>query len=249
MKKVIFFIVFICCCILHLSAIDKPIQIVTFDYPPFMSNDNGIISGINIEIINEVFSEMQQSITITFFPVSRCLKMMENNETDGMFSLKKTPERENSMIFPTESLLIQDYVIFKSIDSDFSFTGDLSSLVNVTIGVVDNTSYGPLFDNAVNNKVLLNIDSAPSFELTFKKLIAKRMEVVICSRIVGLTILKELGYQDNIVISGPIVEIVPSYIAFSKKENGKKLAESFDDVMKKIKINGTLEKILSKYVE
>lgn len=244
--KRLFLFLFICCPRIF-AAQGNDIHLVTFDYPPFMVNENGSTSGMNVDIVRAVFDRMELSVQIDFYPVSRCLKMMEKSETDGMFSLKKTPDRERSMVFPEQALLLQDYVFFKLKNTDVTFVGDLLSLIGNSIGVVDNTSYGPLFDKAVKEKVLTKIDSSSSFELTFKKLIAGRMDVVLCSRIVGLSIIKTLGYENEIVIIGPPVETVPSYLSFSRKANARQLAERFDKAMLEITDDGTLELIIVKY--
>ena len=231
----------------QLLSQQKRINIVTFNYPPYMVNDNGSISGMFVEIVEEVFNRLKKPISIQFYPGLRSFLMMQNSEVDGFFSVKKTPEREKTMLFPHEALLKQDYVIFKSIDSDFQFDGDVRSLQKVRIGVINEMSYGSIFDKAVKDGIIVNIDSSPTFEVIFQKLIAKRMDVVISSKNVGISLIKKYGYQDKIIICGPPLETVESFIVFKHTPAGKQLSDSFDRVINDMKKDGTLIQIQRKY--
>jgi polar amino acid transport system substrate-binding protein len=225
----------------------KEITIVTFNYPPYMVNENGSMSGMFVEIVEEVFRRLKQPINIRFHPGLRSFTMMENNEVDGLFSVKKNLDREKTMQFPHEPLLKQDYVFFKLIDSNFDFNGDITSLQNVRIGVVNKMSYGPIFDKAFQEGVFRNIDTSPEMNVIFQKLIAKRMDVVIFSKDVGLSLIRKYGFQDQIIICGPSVETVETYIVFRHTPEGKHLSDSFDRIMNEMKKDGTLLQIQRKY--
>ena len=247
LKNAILTILYILFFTYSLVAQQKKIDIVTFYYPPYMVNDNDSMSGMFVEIVEEVFRRLKQPITIKFLPGLRAYKMMENNEVDGFFSVKKNIDREKNMLFPHEPLLKQDYVIFKLIESNFQFDGNITSLQNARIGVVNNMSYGSIFDKAFKDGIFGNIDTSPTIDVIFKKLIAKRMDVVIFSKDVGISLIKRYGFQDKIIICGPPVETVESYIVFRHTPEGKHLSDSFDLVMNEMKKDGTLLQIQRKY--
>lgn len=200
-----------------------------------MITENGSMSGMFIEIVEEVFRRLKQPISIRFHPGLRSYKMMENNEVDGLFSVKKNPDREKIMQFPHEPLLKQDYVIFKRVDSNFEFSGDITSLQNVRIGIVNKMSYGPIVDKAFQEGVFRNIDISPE------------MDVVIFSKNVGLSLIRKHGFQDQIIICGPPVETVETYIVFRHTPEGKHLSDSFDRIINEMKNDGTLLQIQRKY--
>jgi polar amino acid transport system substrate-binding protein len=230
-----------------LFAQTKALRLVTFEFPPYMVLENKSAKGLTIDIVKEIFTRLGKEIKIDFYPVSRSLTMLEGGDADAMFTLKKTPEREASMLFPKETLVSQDYVFFIPKNSKFAFNGDLSSMADASIGVVDKTSYGPRFDTAVKAGKFKKIESASTFELTFKKLLGGRMDAVICSRVVGIAILKNIGGLDKVKVSGPPCETIASYLAFSRKQDNTELANNFDRIVAAMKKDGTMAKILKKY--
>lgn len=226
---------------------NKPLRLISFEYHPFVTRIENSAQGMSVEIVKEIFLRMGREITIEIFPVARALRMFENGDVDAFFTIKKTPERETKFLFPKEALITQDYVFFAPNDSKLTFDGDLSSLSNASIGVVNQVTYGSRFDTAVKNGVFKRLESAPSFELTFKKLLGGRMDTVIASRVVGIAFLNEIGGLNKIKIIGTPVETTESYLAFSRKEGCVELANAFDRTVAAMRKDGTFSRIVKKY--
>lgn len=240
-------IIFLNICSLCFGMKDN-LVIGLLEYPPYIKIDNTSYSGMAVEIINESFSRMNQKKSFVLYPIARSLNALEEGEIDGFFSIKKTPEREKTLIFPKEYLFSQDYVFFINKDSFYKYDGSFNSIRNLKIGVVNAVSYGSIFDTAVKNKILKNLDYANNFESSFKKLMTKRIDIMICSKMVGIEFIKKLGLENKVVISGPIVETTYSYIAFSNKKEYINLADSFDKAIQKMRKDGTLKRIQQKYL-
>ncbi|WP_316675807.1 transporter substrate-binding domain-containing protein [uncultured Tolumonas sp.] len=222
------------------------LQLVTLEYPPYILQTGDSAQGLTIDIVNEIFTRMNIPITYHFLPWTRSLHLLETKQVDALFTIKKTKEREATMLFPKEPLISQDYVFFVKKKSNVVFDGNYSSLANLRIGVVDKTSYGNKFDTAVANNVFKRLDSAPNYELTFKKLLGDRVDAVICSRLVGISMLNKLGGLDKVQISGPPSETTVSYLVFSRKPENTQLAENFDKIVNQMKVDGTINRILNK---
>lgn len=222
----------------------RTLDLATFDYPPYMVEENEQAKGPVVDAIQEIFRRMRLGTNIRFYRSQRALLLMEMAKVDGMFTLKKSPEREQSMLFPNESLLEQEYVIFVPRDSRLNFDGNLASLRNVTLGVAEKVSYGQRFDTAVAQGAFLHLEVAYSFELNFKKLLAGRMDALISSRTMGLAMLRRLGGLDQCKVIGPPVEVVPSYLAFSRKPGNDELARQFDTIVRSMKKDGSLKRLL-----
>lgn len=231
----------------NLTWSQTTLQLATLEYPPYIQQTGDNAQGLTIDIVNEIFSRMNQPIQYNFSPWTRSLHLLEKNQIDGLFTIKKTKERENTMLFPKEPLITQDYVFFVLKKSNIEFNGDYSSLANASIGVVDQTSYGNRFDTAAKNKTFKKLDSAQNYELTFKKLLAGRMDAVICSRLVGISILNKLNALDKVKVSGPPSETTVSYLVFSRKKENIKLVIQFDKILNEMKQDGTISTILQKY--
>lgn len=72
--------------------------------------------------------------------------------------------------------------------------------------MVSATSYGSRFDAAVRAGAIARLEPVTNHGANFRKLIAGRVDAVICSRLVGLYYLGLLGGVDAVEISGPVVE-------------------------------------------
>ena len=244
MKRIIL-IVYIFICIIAFGK--EELILGTLEYPPYIEQTNNNFKGLAVDIINESFNRMGIKVKYVMLPIARSLKMLEDGEIDGFFSIKKTPEREGTLIFPNEFLFSQDYVFFVKKYSKIYFDGNYDSIKNATIGIVNSVSYGARFDKALKNGEFKKTDLSNNFESTFKKLLNGRVDIVICSKLVGLAILKNLDALEEIQITGLPSETTVSYIAFTKKTNYSELSKKFDNTIKKMKEDGTLKKILKKY--
>lgn len=231
----------------RLFAAEPYLQLVTLEYPPYITQVGGHTEGLVVDIVNEVFSRMGQGIEIGVYPWSRSLHMLNIGQADALFTIKKTPEREISMLFPKESLISQDYVFFKRRDSSFNFDGDYASIADASIGIVQDTSYGARFDEAVKQGRFKRLDSAVNYELTFRKLLGGRVDAVICSHLVGLRILQQQRGLDQVVVSGPPSETAVSYLVFTRSKDHSKLAAAFDRHIARMKKDGTIKKMTTQY--
>lgn len=227
----------------------KPTRLVTFDYPPFMVAGNaGQLSGLMIDVVTEAFKRMGQPVRIEFYPFSRCLAMVEAGEADAMFTIKKTPQREAHYLFPKEPVLTQHYVFFVRSNSTLEFKGKLTDFANTTIGVQDNTSYGGIFDAAVQQGVFNKLDPAPNYESNFKKLLVGRVDAVIISQVVGQAIVKRLKAAEQVRVSGPAVETAMSYMMFNNKTPPALISE-FDKAIVSMRKDGAMSRIQNVYIQ
>lgn len=206
-----------------------PLKLVAFPYPPLMMADAAHApAGQMVELIRRVFQRMGRPVQIELLPLARALLQMETGAADAMFTVKKTPEREAAYLFSSVPVLQQDYVFFTLDDSAQLFRGDLAAMADTRIGVVGGTSYGPRFDAAVKQGLLRRLETSSSHEASFRKLLAGRMQAVICSRVVGLALLQQLQAGGRVKISGPVVDTTQSYVMFNRRSVTPQLVAQFD---------------------
>ena len=228
-------------------AADTALKLATLEYPPYITNTAQGAKGLAVDIVNTAFSRIGQPIMIEFFPVARGQIRVLNGEADGYFSIKKTPERVQDMLFTQKALMTQDYVFFVRKDSGWRFTGSFDSLENARIGVVIATSYGSRFDDAVRAGTLAKPEQVNTHESNFRKLLAGRVDAVICSRLVGLYYLGLLNGLNDVEISGPTVETTVSYLAFTRKKDYTALSLQFDQALERMEQDGTLKHLNNTY--
>lgn len=227
----------------------RQLTLVSFDYPPLMEAETSQrpARGMAVEIVVEAFHRMAVPVRIVFYPLARGLAMLESGQADAIFTIKKNPERETKFLFPTRPLLSQDYAIFVRKDTKFVFDGDITSLENVSLGILNRAYYGPVFEAALQAGLFKKLDIANSHRGNFQKLLARRTDAVICSRIVGYALLKQLNAENEVVVSGPVLDTAPSYIMFNRLSISPEFIRQFDMTIAAMQADGTLASIEKKY--
>jgi len=233
------------------QAEQRQLLLVSFEYPPLMEaeSERKPASGMAVDIVEEAFQRMKVPIRIVFYPLARALAMLESGQADGLFTIKKNPEREAKFLFPARLLLFQDYVIFIRKNSKTVFDGDITSLQDSRLGILNQAYYGPIFDTALRAGLFKKLDVANSHKGNFQKLLAQRTDAVICSRIVGIALLKQLNGEKDVVVSGPVVDSAPSYIMFSRQSVTAEQVRQFDMALTTMSNDGTLASISKRYTQ
>lgn len=226
-------------------AAEPPVRLATLEYPPYIVQTEQGAQGLSVDIVKTAFARIGRSTQIEFYPIARGQHMLLAGEVDGFFSIKKTPEREKTMLFSQKPLISQDYVFFVRKHSHWRFNGQFASIAKANIGIVYATSYGSRFDSAVQSGQLTKLDSATDYAMTFRKLLAGRVDTVICSRLVGMAYLKAMGKLNEVEITGPPVETTFSYLAFTRQRDNTALAQQFDQAMDSMQRDGTLQRLLN----
>lgn len=243
-----YYLIFLCFISFDITSTpNKIIRIASFDYPPFIYHENGKNKGVLFDIITEAFRRLDYIAIIDIYPVKRGLEGVKYGHVDAYFSLKKTPERTKYLIFSNTPIIYQKFVIFTLNDSDVYFDGKIETLGQFKIGIQCNTSYGASIDNAINLGILNKIDCGQNSEQNIKKLIAKRVDLVINSRDVGLATLKKIDADNVVRLIMPEIDTIGSYIAFTKVRDYTDLSDKFDYVFNGMIIDGTIERIKEKY--
>jgi len=229
-------------------AAEKPsLQLATLEYPPYITNADQKAQGLVVDVVKTAFSRIGQPIQIEFFPIARGQLRLLNGQADAFFSIKKTLEREQTMLFTQKALMTQDYVFFVRKGAHRRFNGSFDSLADARIGVVSATSYGNRFDTAVQAGTFKNLEPVTSHETNFRKLLAGRIDAVICSRLVGLYYLDLMNGLDDVEIGGPIVETTLSYLVFTKQKDFTALSRQFDQALENMEQDGTLKRLIDAY--
>jgi polar amino acid transport system substrate-binding protein len=223
------------------------LELVTLQYPPYEYLQNGEVKGVAVDIVREVFKRIKRPITITLYSWDQSLAMIQKGESDAIFTIFKTPEREAYADYSHEVLMTQFVSLFIKSDSNIVFDGDVSKLRNCTFGVVHKISYGSIFDQAVKNGVIRNIETSETGEENMKKLLQGHVDILVSNRYGALDIVKKMNNVDQVKELKPAIQSVPSYIAFSKKRGLTSLRDEYDMILRKIKDDGIYERIISSY--
>ena len=224
------------------------LKIATLNYPPYVDEHaSHQPTGLAVELIEHAFGRMDQPIAIEFLPFKRSLANLESGRIDALFPMRKTPERESRYDFALLPLLKQDIQIFVRANSTIQFSGNPGQLAGYSIGVLHGASYGIDLKKFSIDGGYKKLEPSSSHEMNFRKLLAGRMDAVLCSRLVGLAILKGLNASADVKMIGPPVGSYDSYIMFNKNKVPYDVIAKFRQTMTDMNNDGTLTRLRKKY--
>jgi ABC-type amino acid transport substrate-binding protein len=122
----------------------------------------------------------------------------------------------------------------------------LDDLKDKSVGVVIDYAYTPEFWASI--KKSSTVESVVTDEQNFKKLASDRVQFVVCEYAVGLSILKKLG-SDKDIVAFPDTPIKSTglYYMFSKKSVKQDFVEKFSASLKEFKASPEYSKLYHKY--
>ncbi|WP_245609288.1 substrate-binding periplasmic protein [Vibrio pacinii] len=225
-------------------------QLVTLDYPPYIEHREDQLRGVAVELVETIFAELEQPITIEVMPWARALNSIEYGRADAIFTVFKNPTRERFADYSQQVLFTQNISLVARADaeihSDDFITSDVSMLA---ICVVNQVSYGVRFD-----KLLMD----ESFRQVFKRNGAEECAHLVRAGRADLWVNNDFGARSIMVtehlekvlkVLSPPIEATSSYIAFSKRRQQQKLRDQFDQVLRQMKQDGRYEALIDNYFE
>jgi len=228
------------------SLYSQVLELVTFEYPPYEYTKNRKVEGIAVDIIKLIFKKMNQPINIEILPWPKAISYIKNGKKDAIFTAFKNQRREKFADY-SQALIPQVVSLFVKKDSSVSYNGNLYKLSKYSLGVVKKVSYGKLLDNAISTNAFRRVDIVNDGAYNFRRLLNGRVDIVASNRDGALHILNQMDKVDEIVELSPKLQMVPSYMAFSKKRNLTHIRDKFDSILKRIKKDGTYSEILNYY--
>jgi polar amino acid transport system substrate-binding protein len=229
----------------NLSIAEEKINLMAEILPPFQYyNEDKILTGISIEIIESIKTEIKSKVPIKIVPWSRGLKITKKRKNSALFSMLKTPGREK--LFKWVGPLVDFSVVF------FKKTGAPIYLKSVEdakkvkkIGVTRNVA---------NHEMLLalgfkNLDVLQSGadEKNIKKLVKGRIDLWPTAYFGGLYNAKNLGYEGMIEPIGdfPVFQ-GQLYLAFNIT-TADIIINKWQTALNVLRTKGILDKIVAKY--
>lgn len=228
---------------------EKVIILVTENYIPYGFEENGIIKGIAVDVLNEAFARQGYGIELKMFPWTRGLQMVEDGDTDGIFCAFYSEERAIYMQYLNEPIAYEAQYVYTLKDSPVNFDGTLDSLKPYRIGVIQDWFYGGDFERAVKARTL-NVEKVTDLPINLQKLMDGRIDAIVNPRFSTLYYLKQMNIQDKVIEqSVPFREPSGLYLAFTKKRFvDQELIRKIDEELMQMKIDGTYQKIVDTYI-
>ena len=221
---------------------DKPVTLVADPYPPYQYEEDGIVKGVDYDIIASAFQAVGYSVQVRLLPWEECLQQLDAGGADGIFQITCTPEREERYVF--SDLLRKAETAFFALSNQtmqLSETVDLhEQLQSFTLGVLSGYSYDPAID-ALDPSIKMEVVNQEDLLLGLKE---KRFDLAVMDVGVAAFLADKLGISGIERVEGFAVTR-ELHVAF--RPACKDLVSSFNEGLRKLKQQGAIQRIAKRY--
>ena len=254
--KIIIYILTFFCLIFSSQVFAGPlfIEVVSDDnFPPFSYSENEKVTGIDIDIINEMGRRLNIKFNINLVPWKRLIMMTETGRCDASMSLFRTPERELFSLY-TSPIHYSTYVIFVKKGKEFNYSV-IQDLFGKTLCKQSGFAISDEFDRAVKKQKIKIFDVfhiRDSMRRTFMEL----NDGFVANKHVALYKLKNdkklTELRDKFTILPKPVKVKRgAYFVLSKAskiKNKVQLQETIRRTLKSMEESGIYQKIINNYI-
>lgn len=228
-------------------AEQREMVIANAPYPPFVTDNESVGPGIDMEIAAETLGRMGIRAVTEIHPFPRVLALLKSGEAHMTTTLSFNPERDAYIGWSIPYRTGSGYRIFTLKESGYR-PGSIADLRGKNIGVVRGFIYPASF---AANREILKMEAADS-ELLVKMFLAGRFDAIIANSIVGVYELKATGRMEE-VFQAPFLirseDNRATVMGFSRKTVSPETVEKFNLVLAGMLGDGTIDRIEKKYLQ
>ncbi len=249
MKKIIVFLL-ISVLFVFVTTAQQSLSILgDDDYPPFSFEEDGELTGIDIDILNELFNRMNIDVEIELVPWNRLMALTKQGAVDGSFALFKTAEREEFCIYPEAPVHYSTFSVFVRQGNGFNFNS-IQDLYGKTVGIPSGFTISDEFDLA-KAQGLIAVEEVQTSQHNIRKLLAGRIDCFVANRLVTLYSIQQMGLAGQLVpLNQPIKEDRGAYFVLSSNSalaEKDKFIENYNVSLNEMYRDGTVQRILDAY--
>lgn len=231
------------------SIAGSGLKIGTDFWPPYEFKTAGRVDGLCTDIIQAVLRKMEQRVdSLNLYPWARGQDLLRRGKLDALYCASRNPEREAEFRIPEEALTISKWVIFmrKADMKDFSFSS-LADLGGKRAGVVRGYNYTADYWAFLKKSGLYDVTNDD--QANFRKLASKRVDYILSEYAVGVTVLRELQSENQIVAMTKYpLKSGGLYVLFNKDNVSAKFVRQFSQKLKKFKTSQEYDDIMQHYL-
>ncbi|WP_018693757.1 substrate-binding periplasmic protein [Algicola sagamiensis] len=216
------------------------------EYPPSMWQEGNKIVGIGAELTKLIFEE--HGITVQLVPFGnwkRVQQSAKDGKIDVIVGAYINEERKAYMHYPVNPYMDDPNVLWVLKGHIFPYN-KWDDLISKEGAATLGESFGQDFDKFIKEK--LSVSRVSKISQVFKLLEQKHVEYAPFGLYAGKIQAKKTGYHDKLeYIPKPVVS-EGLYITLSKKSLFRDLLPQLEEGIMKYKENGTVEKLIDKYM-
>lgn len=220
------------------------VDLANGEWPPYLSQhlpNYGVVS----RIITEAFALQGIEVRYGFFPWRRAIAMARAGDWNGTPVWIKSTERLQSFLL-SDPIVQAECHFFHRRNMQFDWS-TIEDLAPYRIGISNDYFYGEEFHDAID-KGLLTVESVPSDEQNFRKLLGERIDIFQIDGVAGRTLLR-LRFSgadaEKIIIHRKPLYSEPMHLMLNKdKPENRQLMKEFNAGLRKLRASGRLDAFL-----
>jgi polar amino acid transport system substrate-binding protein len=200
--------------------------------------------GLFADVLREAMAAAGWRVEFRVRPWARGLEEVRNGEADGMFSMYRIAERDRFLLFSTVPLYVAEEHVYVLKGHAFDARRWREVLRNKRIGIVNGSYHGAGFAEAEAQHLFASVARVNSTGSLVAMLEAGRIDAAFTTLDLMTHAEEEMGKREVIDCTEPAVELMPTFLAFTRKHDFTALRDAFDAQLRKMKENGRYDFLL-----
>jgi polar amino acid transport system substrate-binding protein len=150
----------------------ETLKLVTEEYPPFSFRENKVYKGVSVDQVNVLMTRANLDYSIDMMPWARALTLAETDPSTCVFTTVHNDERDKKFKW-VEPLLSGRTVLIRKRGTSV----DPKTLAEATKYVIG-TQRGDFTADVLKSNHFAKVDLASDFNLTYKKLMLGRIDMM-----------------------------------------------------------------------
>ncbi len=239
----------------HAEENFKTLTAVSKSSPPMFYNENGTVTGIDVEVIQFVAKKLGYKVEFIDEPWEKALIDTKQGKFDFIFEADINEERKNFFYFTRPTMQLK-MAFYKSKNLNF-FYSSLDSFSKYIVGIGNGFVFENRLQTYIDRKIyqIYNISGNDTDIQGLLKAAFKQVDFYICPSLTGQFIINKKRKIFPELLSLDYIEpesLEGSWprLAFSKaRENSLQLSQNFDKELMKFLSTPDFNKIVRKYVK
>lgn len=245
MKKIVI-VVLICILLAFAGCSKKPMIFNFLEFPPYCWQDSeGQAKGVYIDIVDAVIHD-RMGIPVAYHEYSWDVaqQLVKDGKADAFITVP-TPERREYTEISNESLISDNCVIFSQKDNEklneIKTIKSISDLTNFQL--LDYTGSGWAKENLAD----CHIEWLPGMKEVLLELASGKGDIFVQpSRLTNYNI-KALNLEDKLIEVPTPLDQIDFNLCIGRSSSYANILPEFDKIIREMKSDGTLQKIIEKY--
>lgn len=219
------------------------------NWPPFTPDYYGkTTEGLSFQLMKEIFAPLGIAIDLTLYPQKRMLEYVRSGRKDAATVISKNSERDLFLDYSETLLKKRGLIYYLHARETPICWQSYKDLTGLRIGVVAGHNYGDAFNRGVK-EFGLHLVELEQVQQGFDMLLSGRVDVFFCIELSAKKILGQKKYMEKFAHAEKPYFSKGYHIGFSKKSEARFLIPKVNQVIRQMKEDGSLEKIISQHLK